>query len=350
MKKLFVLLTIGFAITFLSQLSKIFFVSLSKKSNCKVDLPDTMDSAYVHIDNGIENIAIKKNIKLPQIADNDILVLVKTASFSQMDFNVIAKKKNKKDESGFAPCSDFAGIVVAVGKNVNIYKIGDKVFGISDVEKRDGACAQYVAVPENNVYSMPYSLSFQQAASIPTPALLNWIAIQDIKAQKTENNSVLIDDAISETGVTLSGMLIRNGYNVTAIDNIDAMKYATSLGIKKFISNEQYLKNKNEYYGKFDVVIDLQHGLSANQLVNSVKPNGLFVSFENVKINRDDIRMSVIDLQSIDRETFAKIGRLVHLGKLQVKIAKEYDLKNVSNAYLDAKRENLDGKVVINIK
>ena len=60
------------------------------------------------------------------------------------------------------------------------YEVGDKVFGIADLENKGGACADYVAVPKNNIYPIPYSLTYKQAAAIPSPALLNWLAFHQI--------------------------------------------------------------------------------------------------------------------------------------------------------------------------
>jgi D-arabinose 1-dehydrogenase-like Zn-dependent alcohol dehydrogenase len=44
------------------------------------------------------------------------------------------------------------------------------------------------------------------------------------------------------------------------------------------------------------------------------------------------------------------MARLVHLGKIQIKVAREFELSQIRDAYIRAKKGNLDGKVIVKIK
>ena len=65
---------------------------------------------------------------------------------------------------------------------------------------------------------------------------------------------------------------------------------------------------------------------------------------------RNDIKIRVINYNLIDSNIFAKMARLVHLGKLNINIAREYNLEQIKDAYMRAEKGNLDGKVVVNIR
>ena len=323
-------------------------VSFDKDSKYRVELPQTMRTAIIKngSDKDLFKNIIVENTSLPEIGSKDVLVYVKSATFTQRDFDFF---KSNKGRQQFVPCSDFSGVVVKVGEKVKIYEVGDRVFGISDLKNVNGACADYVAVPENNIYTIPYSLTFKQAAMIPTPALLNWFAVHNLQKVGLKSGKVLIDDAMSEVGIMLTGLLIKNGFEVTTIDDDHLESWAGNYGVKEFIPNSQFLYKKEQLKGKFDVVINLKNGLSSKELVSLVKQKGTFISFEQTEAQRKDIRMLIIDNKLIDKDIFAKMARLVHLGKLQVQSSNEYGLEHVRDAYMFALKGNNNGKVVVNV-
>ena len=246
-------------------------------------------------------------------------------------------------------CSDFSGVVVKVGSKVKYYEIGDKVFGIADLDKNKGACADYVAVSQNNVYLLPYSLTFKQASAIPTPALLNWLALHNLQKQGLKKGKVLIDDAISEVGIMLTGLLVRNNFEVSAIDDESIESWVNNFGVKNFIANTKFDEQKEVLLNKYDVVINLRNGIPSEELIKLVKPQGILISYEPVKITRNDIKVLVIDNNKIDKEVFAKMARLVHLGKLQINVVKEFGLEHIRDAYIRAIKGNVNGKIVVNV-
>ena len=324
-------------------------IHIDQDSVYKVDLPKEMRVA--HFTNNskkdfYKNIRVDKQ-KLPEIQDNDVLVMVHAASFTDRDFEFFNRVKGRKE---FVPCSDFAGRVVAVGKNVKDYEVGDKVFGIADLENKGGACADYVAVPKNNIYPIPYSLTYKQAAAIPSPALLNWLAFHQIDKKGFGTGTVLIDDAISEVGIMLTGLLVRNGFEVSGIDREQVKSWVEGFGVKNFYAYEKIDEHKKELEGKYDVVINLKHGMAVEDLLKFVKKGGTFISFEKMAAGkRDDVKIIVIDNAKITKDVFAKMARLVHLGKLKINVAKEFGLEHIRDAYMRSEKGNLDGKVIVNI-
>ena len=97
------------------------------------------------------------------------------------------------------------------------------------------------------------------------------------------------------------------------------------------------------------MVINLHKGIPSKELIDVVKPHGTFISYDKTAARRGDIRMLIIDHTLINKELFAKMARLVHLGKVQVKVAQEFGLEHIRDAYIRAIKGNNDGKVVVNV-
>ncbi len=88
---------------------------------------------------------------------------------------------------------EFAGIVAAIGADVDRFTIGDRVYGTGDVT-RDGSWAERVAVDHRVVARIPDKLTFTDAASLPIGALTAWEAVfrdQDALPAGVENVLVL---------------------------------------------------------------------------------------------------------------------------------------------------------------
>ena len=348
-RKFLLSLLITFAIViFASYIVKNTKLSLDKDAKYRAVLPATMRVAHIKNESSkdfYKNIYVDRR-PVPDIDDDEVLVYVKAATFTNRDYDFF---KHNPGRSDFVPCSDFSGIVVRVGKKVKKYEIGDKVFGIADLDKNKGACADYVAVSQNNVYLLPYSLTFKQAATIPTPALLDWLALHNLQKRGLKRGTVLIDDAISEVGIMLTGLLVRNGFEVSAIDDESVESWVSSFGVKKFIPNTRFDEDKKQLKHYYDVVINLHGNIPHTELLDLVKVGGLFLSYDPVSIKRDDIKTIVIDNSKIDKEVFAKMARLVHLGKLHINVVKEFGIEHIRDAYMRAIKGNINGKIVINV-
>lgn len=102
----------------------------------------------------------------------DLLVAVKAVSVNPIDTKLRARSKLKDGEIkilGF----DAAGIVEAVGRDVELFRPGDAVFWLNPVS-RQGANARYHVVDERVAGKMPATLSFAQAAALPLTTLTAW--------------------------------------------------------------------------------------------------------------------------------------------------------------------------------
>ena len=144
-----------------------------------------MKVAYVKNPASLASLAIGERPQ-PSPAAGEVCVRVRASSLNYHDYAVASGMLPVAD--GRIPMSDGAGEVVAVGAGVERFKIGDRVmstffpnWGGGEVsaerargvpgDHADGFAAEYVAMPASAFTRMPAGYSYEQAATLPCPAL-----------------------------------------------------------------------------------------------------------------------------------------------------------------------------------
>ena len=114
-------------------------------------------------------------VEQPQPTGRDLLVEVRAISVNPVD--------TKRRAAGPRPATelkilgwDAAGVVVATGPNVEMFKPGDKVY-YAGSNQRPGANSQLHLVDERIVGSKPANLSFPEAAAMPLTTITAWEAM-----------------------------------------------------------------------------------------------------------------------------------------------------------------------------
>ncbi|CAK4502163.1 unnamed protein product [Aphanomyces euteiches] len=116
-------------------------------------------------------------VDVPTVSGYDILVHVKAISVNPIDFKQRRPAFDKPAPQGPKILGyDAAGVVVAVGSDVTLFKVGDEVYYAGSLT-RQGTNAEYHAVDERIVGRKPKSLSFSDAAALPLTSITAWEAI-----------------------------------------------------------------------------------------------------------------------------------------------------------------------------
>ena len=126
--------------------------------------------AILYTQYGLPDVLQLKEVAIPALADNAVLVKLCAASVNPLDSGVVRgtgrltgtgllKRRQK------ALGSDFAGRVEAVGRLVKQYQVGDEVFG-GNIWGGGGFAKQVRAVEERLTLKRA-NISFEQAAAVP---------------------------------------------------------------------------------------------------------------------------------------------------------------------------------------
>ena len=114
----------------------------------------------------------------PAPAAGDLLVRVRAAAVNPVDAKqrVAGKAGEPVPNAPRILGWDGAGVVEAMGAEVDGFAVGDEVYFAGDIG-RPGSYAQYVAVDARIAARKPKSLGFESAAAIPLTALTAWEGI-----------------------------------------------------------------------------------------------------------------------------------------------------------------------------
>lgn len=126
--------------------------------------------------------------------DNEVEVWVKAGGINFRDVMKVLGVYPGTREDRESLGDDFSGVVVSVGKHVTNFKIGDAVVGMSP------ACFRsHVNVPQEAIFRKPDSISYTEAATLPTVYLTAYYGICTL-ARMRKGESILIHSATGGVG------------------------------------------------------------------------------------------------------------------------------------------------------
>ncbi len=174
---------------------------------------------------------------------------------------------------------DFSGVVDAVGEGQTRWKIGDAVFGFLPYGpgNNQGAFAEFLIAPEDQVALKPTSISHALAAASATAALTALQGIRDLGKLPLANAHVLItgvSGAVGSTGILVAKKM---GAHVTAIGSQRGLELANRLGADVVIDRKQSgfdEKSQNLY----DVIFDAAAAYRWSFWKTKLKPGGSFIT------------------------------------------------------------------------
>ena len=135
------------------------------------------------------------HIVSPSPGYGEILVDVRVTAVNYVDLLVIAGKYQFRQECPFVPGKGPAGVVAALGRGVDQFKVGDRVLAMAE----QGGYAEQVAVPATQCYRLPDSLSYAEAAAMALVYDTAWVALRE-RARIREGEVALILGASGGVG------------------------------------------------------------------------------------------------------------------------------------------------------
>ena len=303
------------------------------------------------------------DIQKPALKENEVLVKVKAASVNPGDWHALRGTPFlQRLETGLLKPrdpilgADVAGIVEAVGSNVEGFQPGDEVY--ADLYWCGfGAFAEYVAIPEKSVALKPANLTFEEASAVPQAAFTALHALRDA-GQVKAGQKVLINGASG--GVGTFAVQIANAYRaeVTGVCSTRNLDLVRSIGADRVIdyTQEDFTQNGQRY----DLIIDIVANYPLSILKESLKPNGIcvVVGFSNllhmIKVNIQGPRISKNGSQKLgmlnpneDESDLEVMKSLLESGKVIPVIDRRYPLSETPEAIRYLEKGHARGKVVI---
>jgi NADPH:quinone reductase-like Zn-dependent oxidoreductase len=218
-----------------------------------------------------------RDIDKPVIGDRDVLVRVRAAGVDPSVWHLMSGLPYLVRAMGFGlrrPKQrvrgwDLAGTVEAVGGQVTRFKPGDEVFGTCD-----GSFAEYARAAEDKVVARPATVSFEQAAALPTSAVTAVQALRD-KGRLAAGQHVLVIGAAGGVGTFSVQIAAAMGAKVTGVCSTTKMDLVRSIGADEVI--DYTTDDFTDGTRRFDLILDTAGNRPLAALRRALTPAGTLV-------------------------------------------------------------------------
>ncbi|GAK48322.1 NADPH:quinone reductase [Secundilactobacillus oryzae JCM 18671] len=221
-----------------------------------------------------------KQVPMPTIAPDEVLVAIKAASVNPIDSKTREGgiKLLVKHEMPLTLGHDFAGVVTQIGNRVNKFQIGDEVYG-RPRDSQIGTFADYLAVNEADIALKPQNLSFEEAAAVPLVSLTSYQALIDL-AKIKPGQKVFIQAGAGGVGSIAIQMAKHLGAYVATTASPKNAATVQALGADQVIDyhSEQF----DEILHDYDMVFDTLGGEQLDRSFKVLKPHGIIVSLSGL--------------------------------------------------------------------
>jgi NADPH:quinone reductase-like Zn-dependent oxidoreductase len=304
--------------------------------------------------------------KTPPAAD-ELLVRVRAAAVNPLDWHYLRGKPYvmRLMGSGIGRPKvpllgvDFAGVVEAVGAQVNGFQVGDEVFGA-----RSGAFGEYLRVKAHrNVALKPPNISFEEAAAAPVAALTALQALRDAGKLKA-GDRVLINGASGGVGTYAVQIAKALGAQVTGVSSGRNVELVRSLGADRVVDYTR--ENFTEGSHKYDLIVDnvMTHALGNYRRVLTDDARFVIVGSLNdgeyLGPLADAAKAAVYDpfvsqsfgfmMSEMTPQDLYTIRDLLAAGKIRSVIDRTYSLSEVPEAIRYVESGRARGKVIVRVE
>jgi len=227
----------------------------------------------------------------PVATGRDLLVEVQAISVNPVDTKIRKSAAPAEGQRWKVLGWDASGIVKAVGPEVTLFKVGDRVWYAGSFA-RHGTNAERHLVDERIVGHAPKSLDFAQAAALPLTAITAWEMLFDRlglqPGKKPEGKTLLIIGASGGVGSIMTQLASRLT-SLTVIGTAsrpETQAWVKELGAHHVIDHSKPLAQELKAIGfpTVDYIVSLtQTDEHLAQIIEAIAPQGKFGLIDDPK-------------------------------------------------------------------
>jgi len=304
-------------------------------------------------------------VNKPKPAQGEVLVKVSASALNRAD--LLQRQGKYPPPEGASPVLglEMSGEVAACGPGVDLWKEGDKVFGLLP----GGGYAEYALIHQDMALPLPAGLSHTQAAAIPEVFLTAFQAIRWLAGTRA-GESVLVHAGGSGVG-TAAIQLLREMGAADIIITASAAKHSLCrrLGATLTIDyqNQDFEEIVSEH-GGVDVIVDFIAAPYFTKNINCLRTDGRLVLLaalggpkvesvnllkllsKRLQITASTLRSRSHDYQIGLNKEFAEFALpLFEEGKLKPVIDRVYYWQEAQQAHQLMESNQNAGKIVLHI-
>ena len=299
-----------------------------------------------------------QNLPIPEIEAEEVLIRVEAAGVGAWD--PYEREGRFVEITGTKPTfpyvlgTDGAGTIAAVGKDVNRFKEGDRVYGAELANPNGGFYAQYAAVKADNASLIPGKLTIEQAAVLPTDALTALTGLEKVLGLKS-GESLMVYGASGGIGHLALQLAKRLGAKVFAIaSGDDGVKLAKKLGADVAVDGrgDNVLEAaRNCAPNGFDAALVTAGGERTVEALSAIRKGGRIAYPHGVMPEPNAPEHVAIEAYDGENKPalINRLNALINSGPFEVHVDRTFRLEEAAQAH-EALNEHHLGKIALRIE
>ena len=357
-------------------------------------LPKQMSGVLLTGHGGFEKLEYRTNLPIPEPAGHEVLIKVGACAVNNSDINTrigwYSKKVKKDTESGgsggFKDVNDedaswsgipikfpriqgagVAGKIVAVGKDVNPARIGDRVLvrSLQELSRNkedfncivfgsecDGGFAQFTKTASSEAFKVNSTLSDVELASFPS----SYSTAENmlVRSSVDKNETVLITGASGGVGSGAVQLAKLRNAKVIAVCSKEKADRLHFLGADEVIPRGESIRKTLDNMS-VDVVLDLVGGGNWHELFDVLKRGGRYAVAGAIAGPMVELDLRTLYLKDLTffgctyqpRRVFENLVHYIERGDLRPLVARHYPLENIKEAQKDFLAKKFVGKLIL---
>ena len=247
---------------------------------------------------------------------------------------------------------ELAGEIVSVGRDVQHFKQGDRVFGPTEISF--GAYAEYICLPETYaITTKPANMSYAEAAAIPVGGLNALYFLR--KGRVRPGQRVLINGAAGSIGTIAVQIAKVLEAEVTGVDSTGKLEMLRTIGADHVIdyTKEDFTRSGETY----DVILDVVGKSPFSRCVKSLRPNGRYILanpglsqlIRGIAVSATGNKKVITGLAGYKPEDLLFLKELIEAEKIKTVIDRRYPLEQLAEAHRYVETGQKVGCVVISV-
>jgi len=321
---------------------------------------------------GSPEVLVLKEVAEPAVPGREVLVKLKAAGINPADMKMRKNGTFFPEKMPAILGFDGAGIIEAIGPQVENFKVGDEVYFCTDgLGDHSGTYAELVSVDERFVAHKPRKLSFVEAAAAPLVMITAWEALYD-RVNLQSNRRVLIHAGAGGVGhVAIQLAKLRNAQVCTTVGSEESAKFVAGLGADHSVSYKtDFVEPVLQWTGGrgADVTFDTVGNKTLSQSFHATAVYGHIVGivesdygsldWDTARMRNQSVSftlmltpmlMNLIDARLHQAWILEQCAQLIDAGKLKIQASKTFPLANAADAHRALEQGSVRGKIVLEI-
>jgi NADPH:quinone reductase-like Zn-dependent oxidoreductase len=295
----------------------------------------SMRAIRLHQPAGPEGLSLDR-IERPRIRDGEALVRVHAAALTRDELDWPA------DRLPAIPSYELSGVIAAVASDGDVVSVDEPVFALTPFD-RDGAAADFVAVPTDLLAPKPGTLDHVESAAVPLAALSAWQGLF-VHGHLEEGQRVVVHGAAGGVGHLAVQIARGRGAHVIGTTSAAGVELARELGANEVIDNDT-VRFEDELE-PVDLVFDTAGGALLTRSQAVVRTGGRIVSIAEEPPPEVEAVFFVVEP---NRPQLVEIGGLIDEGSLRPAIDSVFPLSEARAAFDRSLASGKRGKVVLRV-